>query len=253
GVTEETTYPDYEAPELAGFCRRLGAAVAKAGADLIVCSPFPDSADFHALMGYLESDSGHAVHLHSPRHPDVDSKNDELRALLGPERANLIKNWYYPSPALERGESWGQAWSLCQIMALDQADVVICVGGRLSKTANTLLHLAEARQKPVVPFEFMGGAARRAFNRRNWTRDYPGLDVSKLKGKNSVDDAMKIADYMATSRMRGAARSYEWPPRRIFISRARPDAQFCHALDRYLKAAGLNVLLGEREWPSDRT
>src|SRR5262249_757140 len=55
GVTGDTEYPDYEAAELAEFCRRLGATVATAGADLIVCSPFPDSADFHALMGYVQS------------------------------------------------------------------------------------------------------------------------------------------------------------------------------------------------------
>src|SRR5262249_17250392 len=155
-------------------------------------------------------------------------------------------------PESEDGESWGQAWLLCQIMALDKADVVISVGGRLTKTANMLLHLAEARQKPVVPFAFLGGASRGAFNRRNWALNYPDLDVGKLQDRNAADEAMDIAEHMVTARIRGA-RSYAWPPRHIFISRARPDAEFARSLDEYLTTAGFNVLLGDREWLSDRT
>jgi hypothetical protein len=102
-----------------------------------------------------------------------------------------------------------------------------------------------------VPFEFLGGAARSAFNRRNWERSYPGLDYLKLRNKDAVVDAMEIADRMIITRMRGA-HSYEWPPRRIFISRARPDAEFAEALSGYLSGIGLRVLL-EREFPTNRT
>jgi nucleoside phosphorylase len=251
GVTEETDYPDYEEAELAEVCRRLGETVAKAGADLIVCSPFPDSADFQALMGYVKSGVGRAVHLHSPRHAEVREKEIELRAMLGAKVADQIKNWHYPGPEADDPESLGQAWLLCQLMALDQADVVISIGGRVSRTANTILHLAEARQKPIVPFEFLGGASGRAFHRRNWARAYPGLDFGKLRDKAAVVDAMEIANYMVTARMRGA-RSYAWPPKHLFISRARPDAEFGRILDGYLSSAGFNVLLGEKELPSDR-
>jgi nucleoside phosphorylase len=250
GVTEETDHPNYEESELAQFCQRLGATIAEAGADLVVCSPFPDSADFHALMGYIQTGVGSAVHLHAPRHASVAEKEAELRAMLGLERARRIKNWYYPGPEVNDAESWGQAWMLCQIMALDRADVVISVGGRVSKTANTILHLAEARQKPIIPFEFLGGASRRAFNRRNWARAYPGLDYLKLMDKDGVVDAMRIADYMVTARMR-PAHSYAWPPQHVFVSRARRDAEFEIALDDYLSSVGLTVLR-EREWPSNQ-
>lgn len=252
GVTEETEYPDFEEAELADFCRRLGETVANSGADLIVCSPFPESADFHALMGYVQSGAGHAVHLHRPRHGRVDAKEAELRAMLGPEAAQHVRTWLYPGPELEDADSWGQAWMLCQIMALDRADVVISVGGRVSRTANTLLHLAEARQKPIVPFEFLGGASRRAFNRRDWGRAYPGLDFLKLRDKAAAADAMRMADHMMAVRM-SSSRGYTWPPKHVFISRARADAEFAHALDGYLSGAGLNVLLGERGLQADQT
>ncbi|MGH3924880.1 MAG: hypothetical protein ACRDTT_18805 [Pseudonocardiaceae bacterium] len=39
GVTGETKYPDFEKTELEQFCQRLGATIARAGVDLIICSP----------------------------------------------------------------------------------------------------------------------------------------------------------------------------------------------------------------------
>lgn len=132
GITGETEYPGFEEDELAQLCRRLGVTVARAGVDLIICSSFPDSADFHALRGYVEAGVGGTVHMHSPRHPDVQEQQAQLRAVLGAETAKQIKNWYYPAPEASDRDSFGQAWLLCQLMAVERADVVIAVGGRVN-------------------------------------------------------------------------------------------------------------------------
>ncbi|MFE0258196.1 TIR domain-containing protein [Streptomyces sp. NPDC059010] len=249
GVTGETNYPDYETPELTHVCEQLGQAVAKAGAELIVCSPFPDSADLHTVIGYVRSGVGRIVHLHSPRHPEVAEKQARMVEMLGGGHDTEIRNWYYPGP--EDEDSKEQAWLLCQIQALEEADVVIAIGGRVSKTANTVLHLAEARRKPIVPFAFLGGASRRAYERRDWARIYPALDHRRLMDRNAVADAMKIADQMLTARLR-THHNYNWPPRRVFISRARPDADFAQALEAHLSGAGIRALIGERELRPDR-
>ncbi|MBL1105011.1 TIR domain-containing protein [Streptomyces sp. 5-8] len=249
GVTGETTYPDYEKSQLAHVCEQLGQAVAKAGAELLVCSPFPDSADLHTVIGYVQSGVGRIVHLHSPRHPEVAEKQTEMLEMLGTGHGTEIKNWYYPGP--EDDDSRGQAWLLCQIQALEEADVVISIGGRVSKTASTVLHLAEARRKPIVPFAFLGGASRRAYERRDWARVHPGLDHRRLMDRDAVADAMKIADELVTARLR-PPHNYRWPPRRVFISRARPDAQFAKALESCLSGAGVTTLIGERELRPDR-
>lgn len=252
GVTGETKYPDFERTELEQFCQRLGATIAKAGVDMIICSPFPDSADFHALRGYVESGAGGTVHMHRPRHAGVEDQYAQLRAVLGPNAVGRIKNWYYPAPEKNDRDSLGQAWVLCQLMAMEQADVVIAVGGKQGKTASTILHLAEARKQPVVPFAFLGGAAERAFLRRDWAGAYPWLDVQRLTDKNAVGDAMIIADRMVTARVRGSDGT-QGRPGAVFVSRARPDVEYARALDRYLSTAGLTVLFGERELPADRT
>lgn len=249
GVTGETTYPDYEKSQLAHVCEQLGQAVAKAGAELVVCSPFPDSADLHTVIGYVRSGVGRIVHLHSPRHPEVAEKQTEMLEMLGTGHGTEIKNWYYPGP--EDDDSKEQAWLLCQIQALEEADVVISIGGRVSKTANTVLHLAEARRKPIVPFAFLGGASRRAYQRRDWARIHPGLDHHRLMDREAVADAMRIADQLVTARLR-TPHNYRWPPRRVFISRARPDAPSAQALESYLSGARITALIGERELRPDR-
>jgi hypothetical protein len=249
GVTEETSYPDFEAAELAHFCTQLGTAIARAGAELVVCSPFPDSADVYTVMGYVESSVGTAIHFHSPRHERVSRKEAELRAMLGAGHATRIVNWYYPAPESE--DSWDQAWLLCQIQALEKADAVISVGGRLSKSANTLLHLAEARRMPVVPFSFLGGASRRAAERYDWRRLYPGFDNSVLGDRTAAGKAMSIADRIVTSRIR-SERNPVWPPKAAFISRASRDAAFADPLVDHLKRGECTPVLGDHETKSNR-
>jgi len=249
GVTQETDYPTYESSQLAHVCTRLGETVARAGAELIVCSPFPDSADIHATHGYVRADVGGTVHFHLPRDPRVAEKQAELLTMLGSGTRTRVQNWYYPAPDDEN--SWTQAWLLCQLQALEQADAVIAIGGRLSSSANTLLHIAEARKKVLVPFDFIGGAARRAYLRRNWSALYPWLDGHDLRHEDSVGRAMDIAERMATQEMRGE-RGHSWPPRSVFVSRAHEDSEFAVELGRRLERNGVCVIFGDEQIRGDR-
>lgn len=42
---------------------------------------------------------------------------------------------------------------MCGFKSIDSAGDVSPIGGKVSNTANTLLHLAEARSLPIIPFE----------------------------------------------------------------------------------------------------
>lgn len=118
-------------------------------------------------MGYADAKAGGVIHFHSPTHPKVEAKRALLRQTLG--RPDLtIQDWNYPGPETDDQDSWFQAWLLAQLQALDRADVVVALGGKVSKTANTLPHLAKAKGLPIVPFAFLGGAARRSYERRDW-------------------------------------------------------------------------------------
>jgi nucleoside phosphorylase len=249
GVTGATSYPSLERVELEQVCTDLGSAIAQAGAELVVCSPYPDAADVYTVSGYVKSGAGGAVHFHSPDHPAVAEKHSQLLKMLGNDIATRIVYWRHPGP--EDESAWEQAWLLCQLQALDQADAVMSIGGRFSNSANTLLHLAELQHKPVLPFAFLGGASQRAFERRDWARLYPGFDYSILEQKASIANAIDAVNHLMVTRTRGSHR-YKWPPRTVFISRARPDAEFGEALQNHLNSNGYRALLGDAQVSSGR-
>jgi nucleoside phosphorylase len=250
GETGETADTDAELPRLHRASMKLGTLLARAGAQLVLCSPFPDSADYYTAMGYADAKAGGVIHFHSPMHPKVEGKRQSFRQTFG-QPGLRIQDWNYPAPEADEQDSWSQAWLLAQIQALEKADIVVALGGRASKTASTLLHLAEAKGLPIVPFAFLGGAAGRAYERRNWTRLNPGFDASILKNESSVDEAVKISNRLILDRVRQYVAS-DSRPKRVFISVARQDSSMGAALESALRDDGIEAVLGESEITPDQ-
>lgn len=250
GETGETADVEAERPLLNMASTKLGAALARAGAHLVICSPFPDSADYYVAMGYADAKVGGVVHFHSPTHSKVDEKRKLLRKTLG-KPGLTIQEWRYPGPETEEGDSWFQSWLLAQLQALERADVVVALGGKVSKTANTLLHLAEAKGLPIIPFAFWGGAAGRAYQRRNWERLNPGFDASILNSADGVDQVVSIANRLMLDRVKrvtmGGSR-----PKSVFISVAKQDAAVGAALEGVLKSQGIEAISGDGEIVSEQ-
>lgn len=249
GVTGETADVDSELPQLHRASLKLGAVLSQAGAQLVVCSPFPDSADYYVAMGYADAGGGGIIHFHSPTHPKVEEKRQLFRRSFG---SNLtIQDWDYPAPEIDNEVSWSQAWLLAQLQALDKADIVVAIGGKVSKTASTLLHLAEAKGLPIIPFAFLGGAAERIYRRRNWARLNPGFEATFLNSASSVEKAVSIANRLIRDRVRRSI-AHDAQPKTIFISVARQDSATGMVLDDALRGYGIEPLLGEREIVSDQ-
>ncbi|OAN54973.1 TIR domain-containing protein [Sphingobium sp. TCM1] len=245
GQTGETADADAEVPRLHQASLKLGGALAKAGAQLVVCSPFPDSADYYTAMGYADAKVGGVIHFHCPRHPKVEEKRQRLRQTWG--RHDLtIQDWNYPGPETEDADSWLQAWLLAQLQALERADVVVALGGKVSKTANTLLHLAEAKGLPIVPFAFLGGAALRTYQRRDWKRLHPGFDASILANDEGIEQAVAIANRLLLDRVKRSISGGD-RPKAVFVSVASSDAAMASALGNELKSLGVEVILGDNE------
>ena len=53
-VSREATQFESELANMAQYGRELGKAFAKRGHELVVCSPFEDSLDYHAVIGVAE-------------------------------------------------------------------------------------------------------------------------------------------------------------------------------------------------------
>ena len=242
GVTGETDYNRHERLELQDLCLQLGRVICEGGAELIVCSPFEDSADAAAVLGYVRA-GGSRVTFHLPTHDSVEQAFGELQNLLGEHRTSIAK-WKWPGPD-DEASGWGPAWALCQIQALDYADVVVAVGGRVDKTASMLLHLAEARRLPVLPLPHMGGAAGRSYERHDWGLLYPWLDPSVLTDRKRLGEVMTAARGLVAARVASLGRDAVGFTR-FFVSRASKDAtEFSAALVEAIKADGLVPVLGD--------
>lgn len=250
GQTGETEDVDAEIPRLYQASLTLGRVLAGAGAQLVICSPFPDSADYYTAMGYADAKSGGVIQFHSPTHPKVEEKRRLLRQTLG-RPGLVIQDWNYPGPEIDDQGSWFQAWFLAQIQALEKADVVVVLGGKISQTANTLLHLAEAKGLPIIPFSFLGGVARRTFERRDWTRLSPGFDASVLTSIDGIEQTIEIANRLLVDRVRQSEDSAKRPGV-VFVSFARQDTTMANALRQYLKNEGVEVLIGDNEIRPDQ-
>jgi hypothetical protein len=244
----ESGFGSFEKEELHNACNKVGEAIARAGAELIVCSPFADTADIHSVLAYVRAGAGGTVHFHSPQHEDVERARAELMRVIGKTETRFV-DWGYPG--WEKKEARPQAWLLAQLQALERADLVVAIGGRLENTANTLLHLTERRRLPLVPFEFLGGAARRAFHRRDWRALHPKLDASRLLQREAAGEVMEIANQIILDRVLEFSSPSEG--RTVFISRARRDGvPHAETLSRCLNGMGFTCLQGESQVSGDR-
>jgi nucleoside phosphorylase len=241
GATGETDHVADETGRLQMACFKLGEVLAKAGARMIVCSPFPDSADYYAVTGYYQSGQGGVIEFHSPKNAQVEERHGDLVDVLGEGNTEIV---VFGHPGYEDDESRFQAWLLAQLLALERADVVVAIGGKISKTANTLLHLAEGRRLPIVPYTFLKGAAQRAFARRDWQTLHPKIDVKALSRANGVEKVIEIANQLLIDAVSFESGNLSGA-RTVFISRAKEDATIADGLATYLRKARLNVLMGE--------
>lgn len=248
GITTETGDFDAELPRLHNASLKLGRLLAETGTQLIICSPFPDAIDYYVALGYSGGNVKGVIHLHSPSHPRVDEKRKLLVQSLGSQELE-IRNWNYPGPETE--EAWPQAWLLAQLQALERADLVVAIGGKISKTANTLLHLAEAKGIPIVPFAFLGGAAKRAFDRRDWKRLNPQLDTTVMERDGGIDETIVIANRLIVDRITQLYHP-DQAPQTLFVSFARQDSDTAIALISFLRQRGLEVLTGDNEIRRDQ-
>jgi len=249
GHTGETADADAELPRLHKVSLTLGHVLAKAGVQLLICSPFPDSVDYYAAMGYADAKCGGVIQFHSPTHSTVEEKRCLLRKTLG-RPGLVIQDWNYPGPEGNEEDVWFQSWFLAQIQALEKADVVVALGGKVSQTASTLLHLAEAKGLPIIPFAFLGGVAQRSYERRDWSRLNPGFDSSILCDIDGVEHTIEIANRLMLDRMQSSLCPER--PKVVFVSFAHQDSAMANALRAALLKEGIEVLVGDEEIRTDQ-
>ena len=217
-------------PLLRAVGGRIGAALARGRHSLVTCSPFQGSLDREAQVGFRDEWAGApptgSMEVHHPDDEAVSAAVTGVIAELGLD--GVVGRFGHPAIfGPERRLDLTQSWLLSQLAALDRCQGVISLGGKSDGSSNLLLHLADARRIPVLPFTFFGGAAEASYRRRRYELgDRLGEEVLALTGSEGVDQAAALLERLVEGKSGKASREGRT---RFFISypRARPaEADF---------------------------
>lgn len=196
--------------------RELGKFLASRGHDLVLCSPYERSMDLEILRGVADAEHRPRIEMHFPETPENLAA---VRKVLLDLNLPVQEFGHAADPtATEQGMRY--AWLLSQLSALDSAHVVIAAGGNPFGSANMLLHLAEARRCPILPFGHLGGAAARCLERQRYTLDDKlGPLRSWLLSPSPIEEVAEALERLCAPARADSQLPVQ--PSRFFISYAR--------------------------------
>lgn len=227
-------------------CHQLGTVLAEAGHEILVCSPFEDSADFHVIRGAASACKPleHRISFYFVDTPAIRSQLETIVSGLGLSRPLRIP---HPPPQSESSQSLRYAWLLCQLNAMESSHVTIALGGDSDGAANMLLLLAEGKRKAVLPLPFLGGAAKLAFERRRYELDdrLGGL-VEDLHDEDCV--SMIPSLLAALAEKVGPPTGANSRPPSFFISYSRERQEEADHVETLLRRRNLRVFRDETDF-----
>jgi len=211
---------------------QLGAELARLGHEIVVCSPFEDSADFYVLEGiskYLATggESKSSISIHYPDLSDVSSKMTNVCNSLGTIE---VRRYPCPAPANKDLPDANQySWLFAQLTGMDSSAVIIAIGGKPSGSLSLLFHLADARGKSVLPLTSLGGAALDYYTAHFFhLKDLLGTNFPLLGDESLTVKIETALDSLLIGRSTKSKNAFF-----ISYSRARPkEADFVEALLR---------------------
>lgn len=231
---------------LARTCRELGKQLARAGHEILLCSPFEDSADIHVLRG--AADLGCAldnrVRFFFMDSPPVRERLNAEVSSLGLHRVVRVPS---PPPQMDDKQAQRYAWLLCQLNAMESSQVVIALGGNPNGAANMLLLLADGKQKSMLPLPFLGGAAKLAFDRRRYElRDRLGEAVEELQDEACIAKTSGLVEAVAARS--GSGETLETDSPLFFISYARDRQGEADFVETLLRRRNVRVFRDESDF-----
>lgn len=158
---------DFVKDDFSAFCFELGKQLAKNNIDLVVCSPYSDSADSYIIEGIKSSvEKKISLQLYYP-------KTDELEdlwnsKLLGLENLINVTRFRQESPLMNEPASIKYSWLFCQIQGISNSDFVFVIGGNLSGSSNLLVRIADAQGKVIIPVSKYGGVGELFYDKKKY-------------------------------------------------------------------------------------
>lgn len=219
---------------------RVGTEVGLRGHDLLMCSPFEQTADVSALRGWATAAAADRMRGHLEVHlPDIHAVRERLDELLKVKDVQNARRFLHAVPFLsDHQPNLEHAWLLAQLAALDACHGVIAMGGRSEGTASLLLSLAVTRRVPVLPLGFLGGAAASHLDRHRFElADALGPDADRLA--EAPEDTVCLFERLVERQVVG--RRQVAPPGRFFISYPRERSAEADQVEALLRRRNAEV------------
>lgn len=235
---------DTDTVKLSRTCNLIGQNLAELHHDLIICSPFEDSADFWTLEGYAQSGCKNTpVQFYYIDTPAIKSEIKKLESNMKMQTFLLIPC----QPPISEEYSLTYSWLLCQLQALESCQAVIAIGGKTDGSANMLLLLAEYKHKLILPLTTMDGAASQSFFRRRYDlMDKLGDNYSYLQDISKFKDILNC--YETTAICTGKNQKNQKNQMSIFISYPRERPNEADYIENILRRRDLKVFRDESEF-----
>ena len=231
-----------ECINFAKFCRNLGKELARHRIEIILCSPYRDSADRNILSGLNNEDNLYLrIELHYPKYTKIES---EWQNVIAEEMLSLdmFTHMMHPyEPELEEGIRF--SWLYSQIQALNNSDIVIVIGGKIDGTANLLLRIAEGQKKDIIPIRLFGGLALQVFYRNYYKLiDIWGNELHLLEEQDAQSLLVDNILFHKSSKLKPLPKN---PVFFLSYPRARPqEADF---IEMQLRRRGLTVIRDDND------
>ena len=231
-----------ELAELAPVCHVLGRELVLRGHTLVLCSPFEDAVDRYAAFGAADGFEPD-LEFHYPDHPWVREKVVELdQAVTTTRFRRLPIRPLVETPDPEKTKEAEYSWLIAQLNALDVSAGVIAIGGRTDGVAQLLFRLAAAKDKSILPWTFLGGAAADYFDTYKWDLfDVLGTDIDLLSEKSAIERAPELLERL----LEGVPDREE---DRFFISYARARPHEADYVETLLRRRNGTVYRDEQEF-----
>jgi hypothetical protein len=252
GVTQSTGRdPQAENPGeqqiLQTSMRAVGRSLARAGHDILVCSPFDGSSDVNVVLGAAEVASQGTrtrIEYYYPNSKGVVANLDRLEKSL--KNLTFVRFPQQPPADENSPEAWQHAWLLSQLSAMEPSNLVIAVGGKLTGPMSLLLPLAESRRKDILPLRFLGGAAEKCFERKQYElHDRLGDRISLISVPGGVEE---VAQLVETFGRRQSRKLDVGKTPTIFLSYAKARPEMADFVEMVLRRRNLPVLRDDKDF-----
>jgi hypothetical protein len=234
--------------ELGQFCIEVGTRLRAAGHRILICSAREDSADLHLLRGFLTA--GGLLSREDVRvyHPDDSKISRDWDDLENKNSVNFNRSSHRgPEVRNKNGDILPEgiklAFLLCQLRALEDADLVLAVGGNTIGASSLLLPMAASRGTRVLPFRFLDGAAEQAFRNLegDLRRDLGDKLVERLRSSQTGADTVIEA-------LSAFAGHHRQVPARVFLSYSWKRPEWADRVEALLRReSGLSVFRDEQD------